>query len=32
MWAQVDPGEMAKVIEMFPMELRDFWPRLARKE
>jgi uncharacterized protein (DUF2267 family) len=31
-WSQVDPGEVAKVIEMFPMELRDLWPRLARND
>ena len=30
MWEQLDPGEITKLIEMFPEELRDLWPRLAR--
>lgn len=30
MWDHVDPGEIAKVINMFPAELQDLWPRLAR--
>ena len=32
MWEKVDPGEVAKVINMFPEELRDLWPRVAREE
>jgi uncharacterized protein (DUF2267 family) len=31
-WEKVDPGEIAKLIEMFPEELRDLWPRLARAD
>lgn len=27
---RLDPGEVAKVINMFPEELRGFWPRGAR--
>ena len=30
MWDKIDPGEIAKLIELFPAELRDLWPRLAR--
>ena len=26
-WQKVDPGEVAKVINLFPEELRDLWPR-----
>jgi uncharacterized protein (DUF2267 family) len=32
MWDKVDPGEIAKLIELFPAELRDLWPRLARMD
>ncbi len=32
LWDHVDPGEIAKVINMFPAELRDLWPRLAPSE
>lgn len=32
MWEKVDPGEVAKVINLFPKELRDLWPRLARED
>jgi uncharacterized protein (DUF2267 family) len=30
MWDRIDPGEIAKLIELFPAELRQLWPRLAR--
>ena len=30
MWDRIDPGEIAKLIDLFPTELRDLWPRLAR--
>jgi len=29
---KVDPGEVAKVINLLPKELRDLWPRVAREE
>jgi uncharacterized protein (DUF2267 family) len=32
MWDRVDPGEVAKLINMFPKELRDLWPRLAQAD
>ena len=32
MWEKIDPGEVAKVIKMFPKEMRDLWPRLAWEE
>lgn len=32
MWEKVDPGEVAKVIKLFPEELRDLWPSVAREE
>lgn len=32
LWDKIDPGEIAKLIELFPEELRDFWPRLARAD
>jgi uncharacterized protein (DUF2267 family) len=32
MWEKVDPGEVAKVINMLPESLRDLWPHLAREE
>lgn len=31
-WDKIDPGEVAKVIELFPVELRDLWPELARND
>jgi len=30
MWRKLDPGETAKLIEMFPVELRDLWPTQVR--
>jgi len=30
MWDKLDPGEIAKVIELMPRELRDLWPQPAR--
>lgn len=30
MWEKIDPGESAKLIELFPLELRELWPRSAR--
>jgi uncharacterized protein (DUF2267 family) len=32
MWNHIDPGEIAKLIAMFPAELRELWPRLARAD
>jgi len=32
MWEKIDRGEIAKLIEMFPEELRELWPRLARAD
>jgi uncharacterized protein (DUF2267 family) len=32
LWDKIDPGEVAKLISLFPAELRDFWPRLARAD
>lgn len=32
LWDKIDPGEVAKLIDLFPAELRDFWPRLARAD
>lgn len=32
MWEKIDPGEVAKVINLLPEELRDLWPRVAREE
>ncbi|MEX2353350.1 MAG: DUF2267 domain-containing protein [Gammaproteobacteria bacterium] len=29
-WDKIDPGEVAKIIELFPAEVRELWPRLAR--
>ncbi len=29
---KIDPGETAKLIEMFPAELRDLWPGRARAD
>jgi uncharacterized protein (DUF2267 family) len=30
LWDRIDAGEVAKVIDLFPAELRELWPRLAR--
>lgn len=30
LWDKVDPGEISKLIRLFPAELRDLWPELAR--
>ncbi len=30
LWEKIDPGEVAKVINLLPEELRDLWPRIAR--
>jgi uncharacterized protein (DUF2267 family) len=32
MWDKVDPGEIEKLINLFPKELRDLWPRLAQAD
>ena len=32
MWDRIDPGEIAKLIDLFPKELRELWPRLARRD
>ena len=32
MWERIDPGEISKLIRMFPHELREFWPAIARVE
>ena len=32
LWEKIDPGEVAKVIKILPEELRDLWPRVARKD
>lgn len=32
MWEKIDPGEIAKVINLMPVSLRDLWPRVAREE
>ena len=32
MWEKVDPGEVAKVINMLPETLRELWPRIARED
>ena len=31
-WEKVDPGEVEKVANMFPEEMRDLWPRIAWME
>ncbi len=31
LWERIDPGEVAKLIGLFPMELRDLWPRVAQE-
>jgi uncharacterized protein (DUF2267 family) len=31
MWQKIDPGEVVKVINLLPEELRDLWPRVARE-
>jgi uncharacterized protein (DUF2267 family) len=30
LWRRLDPGETAKLIELFPQELRELWPVAAR--
>jgi uncharacterized protein (DUF2267 family) len=30
LWKELDPGEVAKVIELLPASLRSAWPRIAR--
>lgn len=32
MWEKIDPGAVAKVINMLPEELRELWPRVARAD
>jgi len=32
MWDKIDPGEIAKLIDLFPAELRTLWPRLAQAD
>jgi uncharacterized protein (DUF2267 family) len=32
LWDKVDPGEVAKVINLLPEELRELWPPVAREE
>jgi uncharacterized protein (DUF2267 family) len=32
LWGHIDAGEIAKVIDLFPPELRELWPRLARND
>ena len=29
LWEKIDPGEVEKLIKLFPEELRDLWPRVA---
>jgi uncharacterized protein (DUF2267 family) len=31
-WEKVEAGEVAKVIGVLPADLRDLWPRMARKD
>ena len=31
-WDKIDPGEVAKLIDLFPAELRNLWPRLAQAD
>lgn len=31
-WDKIDEGEVAKIIELFPAELRDLWPELAQND
>jgi uncharacterized protein (DUF2267 family) len=32
MWEHIDAGEISKLINMFPIELRELWPRLAQSD
>ena len=32
LWDKIDPGEIEKLIDLFPDELRTLWPRLARAD
>ncbi|MCR9220751.1 MAG: DUF2267 domain-containing protein [Alphaproteobacteria bacterium] len=32
LWERIDAGEIAKLIQLFPAEMRDLWPRLARED
>jgi uncharacterized protein (DUF2267 family) len=32
MWDKLDPGEVGKLVDLLPAELRALWPRLARAE
>ena len=32
LWERIDPGEINKLIRMFPHELRELWPAIARIE
>ncbi|MEJ2761449.1 MAG: DUF2267 domain-containing protein [Gammaproteobacteria bacterium] len=32
LWNRIDPDEVDKVIHLFPVELREFWPRVARAD
>ena len=32
LWEKVDPGEVAKLIRMFPVELRKLWPAVAQAD
>jgi uncharacterized protein (DUF2267 family) len=31
-WERIDPSEVTKLIRLFPRELREFWPAIARVE
>ena len=32
LWEKIDPGEVTKVINMLPEELRELWPAVARED
>jgi uncharacterized protein (DUF2267 family) len=32
LWERIDKGEIAKLVRIFPEELRDFWPSAARPQ
>jgi uncharacterized protein (DUF2267 family) len=32
MWEKVDPGEVSKLIKIFPKSMRDLWPLIAEEE
>lgn len=32
LWEKIDPGEVAKVINMLTEELRELWPRVTRED